>query len=310
MTNGGHMKTPDRIRILLLAFLAGISICSAQSLDQRLNAFGRDYAKGYVQPFIDVTGANLNSGLYHTADVENGLDIYIGVKVMGAFVPSGKETFTIASPYNGVSTSTATIFGGTGSPIPGAPNVSSVPQSYLDGASDFKSMKFVPYVVPQLAVGNIMGTQLMVRFYPSRDLKDIGKFSFFGFGVQHSLSQYIPMLPLNLSAQAVYQAVDLGDNFSAKAYSFGIQASKSLFVVSLYGGLAVESSSFSFAYTYKNPNPGGGSATAEKISMDFTGSNTFRLTIGAVVHLLIFDINADYNIGDISVVSAGIGVSL
>ncbi len=302
----------NRLRELLAIISAMLlfTFClHAQTIDQRLSAFSQDYAKGYVQPFVDIFGANLNSGLYHSADVSNGLSIYVGVKFMGAVVPSSKQSFDATSPFNGATSSEPTIFGGDGSTIPG----SIPPMSYLSGASVFKSVKLIPLLVPQLAVGNLMGTQLMVRYFPTQSFNEIGKVSFIGVGLQHSISQYIPVpaFPVNISAQAVYQSLTLGDNFSAKAYSVGVQASKSLMIVSFYCGLAVEKSTFSLSYNYTNPSPIADAVGAQKISMDFTGSNNFRVTAGLVFHPLpILAINADYNFGNVSVFSLGIGVSI
>ena len=303
-----------KYRFLILIMISGCLLTGTglkgQSIDQRLTAFTQDYARGYVQPFADVFGANLNSGLYQGANGSGGLDVYAGFKLMGAMVPSGKLNFLIASPYNGVTSSTATIFGGNGSTIPGYDQHPGAPQKYLDGASNLQSVKLVPLIIPQVSLGNFAGTQLMFRFIPARDLSQIGKLSMFGFGVQHSISQYIPLFPVRLSAQVAYQSISVGDNFSAKAYSVGVQASKNLIILTLYGGIAVEKSDFSLTYVYNSPigiHPA--SYQGEKYSIDLTGSNRFRATIGIVVHLLLFDVNADYNAGDISVISAGIGIT-
>jgi hypothetical protein len=275
----------------------------AQSIDQRLQSFASEYAKGYVQPLVDAVGANLNSGLYQSADTESELDIYAGVKVIGTFITSDMQTFNASSPYNGQVSSTATILGGNGADIPGA---ITPPSKYLNGAAAFGNVKLVPLFVPQASVGNFMGTQLMIRYLPAQNVSDVGQVSFWGVGVQHSLSQYIPMIPFCLAAQVAYQNLTVGDNFDASALSIGVQASKKILILTLYGGVAYERCGMTLSYTYTQP----GTSQTQKLSLDFTGENTVRATVGASINVLLFKINADYSLGKIPVGSVGIGIGL
>jgi hypothetical protein len=301
---GGIMKKTTHVFLSFLAmiiFFAESQIC-AQSIDQRLQSFATEYAKGYVQPLVDAFGANLNSGLYHSADTESALDIYGGIKIIGTFISSDMQTFNTASPYNNQASTTATVLGGNGSDIPGAPT----PGKYLNGAGAFGNVKLVPLFVPQASVGNFMGTQLMIRYLPAQNISDVGQVSFWGAGVQHSLGQYIPMIPLCLAAQVAYQHLTVGDNFTASAFSIGVQASKKIVLVTIYGGVAYEVCSMTLSYNYTQP----GTSQTQKVSVDFTGANTFRATVGASVNFLFFKVNADYSFGKIPVGSVGIGVGL
>jgi hypothetical protein len=60
------------------------------------------------------------------------------------------------------------------------------------------------------------------------------------------------------------------------------------------------------SYNYTKP----GTSQTQKLSVDFTGVNTFRATVGASVNFLFFKVNADYSLGKIPVGSVGIGVGL
>jgi hypothetical protein len=151
-----------------------------------------------------------------------------------------------------------------------------------------------------------MGTQLMIRYLPAQNISDVGQISFWGAGVQHSLSQYIPLIPLNLAAQIAYQSLTIGDHFDAKALSIGIQASKKVLIVTIYGGVAYERCTMTLSYNYVDPV----TSQAKNLSVDFTGANTIRATIGASVTFLFFKVNADYSFGKIPVGSVGIGVGL
>jgi len=147
---------------------------------------------------------------------------------------------------------------------------------------------------------------LMIRYLPAQNISDVGQVSFWGAAVQHSLSQYIPMIPLCLAAQVAYQHLTVGDNFTASAFSIGVQASKKIVLVTVYGGLAYEGCNMTLSYNYVNPV----TKQAENPSIDFTGANTVRLTVGASVNFLFFKINADYSLGKVPVGSVGIGVGL
>jgi hypothetical protein len=214
------------------------------------------------------------------------------------------QTFKTPSPYNGQTTTTATVLGGNGANIPGAP--SEAPQKYLDGATSFSSMKIMPLFVPQASVGNFMGTQLMIRYLPTQNISGVGKVSFWGFGIQHGLSQYIPLLPMHLAAQVAYQKLTVSDNFDASAFSIGVQASKKILILTLYGGIAYEHCAMTLSYNYENPI----SKQIQKYSVDFTGANAVRATVGVSVNILLFKVNADYSLGKIPVGSIGIGVGL
>ncbi len=146
----------------------------------------------------------------------------------------------------------------------------------------------------------------MIRYLPAQKISEVGKVSFWGFGVQHSLSQYVSIIPLHLAAQVTYQKLTVGDNFEASAFSLGIQASKKILLITVYGGLTYEHCTTTFSYNYVNPL----TTEVQKFSVDFTGANTMRLTLGACVNFLFFKINADYNLGKIPVGSIGIGVGL
>lgn len=77
--------------------------------------------------------------------------------------------------------------------------------------------------VPQLEVGSLYGTEMLVRFIPPVDLgKYIGKFAFWGIGIKHSISQYFydepeytednargNPAPFDMAAQIVYQGTNL-----------------------------------------------------------------------------------------------------
>ncbi|HZY10611.1 MAG TPA: DUF6588 family protein, partial [Bacteroidota bacterium] len=156
------------IFVLVIFGISGISY--AQGLEERLQKFGEDFAKGYTKPFIDAFGASLNSGWYHTANVDDGLSLYLGVKVMLMPIPDDGKKFKIASLYNGTIQEVPTAFGeDTEVPMSGAPPGVD-PSMYPKGFN----ISAVPMAVPHIAIGNMFGTRVMLRYFPKTKLGDYG----------------------------------------------------------------------------------------------------------------------------------------
>ena len=289
---------------VMIVLLAGTA--RAQSIEERLQKFGEEYAKGYVGPMGDQFGAALNSGWYHTADVSNGIDIYFGVRGMLMPLPEESKTFTIKSPWNGAVDSPPTAFGPDQEVTVSGVAPGANPQFYAKGQNI--SMSVLP--VPHISAGNIFGTRLMLRFLPPVELGDAGKLGFFGIGAQHSLSQYIPTVPLDLSAHAAYSRFSLGDLLSATGFTIGVEASKSFALLTVYGGVAYETSSFSFGYDASYTDPITMQAVNERVGFDISGANNVRATIGLTLSLGFLKINADYSAASQSVIVAGLGIGI
>jgi hypothetical protein len=64
--------------------------------------------------------------------------------------------------------------------------------------------------MPQIEIGSLLGTELTIRYIPRIDLgKNIGKFTFWGVGLRHSISQYIPNPYIDFAIQVAYQGTNL-----------------------------------------------------------------------------------------------------
>ncbi len=294
------------VAMMAIGILAGAA--QAQSIEERLQKFGQDYAKGYVGPLGDQFGAALNSGWYHDADVSDGISIYIGVKAMLMPLPDGSKTFNIQSPWPGGGVdSPPTVFGPESDvPVSGAPT-SADPNVYAKGLN----LNWSVLPVPHISAGNIFGTRLMIRFLPEIPLGDAGKLGFFGIGAQHSISRYIPMVPLDISAHIAYSKFSLGDLISANGFNFGVEASKSFAVLTVYGGLGYETSTFSFSYVASYTDPTQPSRTVDQnVGFDISGTNSVRATIGFTLSLGFLKVNADYSAASQSVLTAGVGIGI
>lgn len=177
----------------------------------------------------------------------------------------------------------------------------------LDGAAT------IPLAAPQISIGTIYGTQATFRYLPEVEISpELGKFKYFGFGIQHNLGMWLPIPVVDVAASFFTQKLNVGTLMEAKTTAFGLNVSKqfgfTFLNVTPYAGFMLESSKMTFGYdfpTYKDPN-NPANDTFEHISFDLEGQNKSRLTVGLSLRLLVFNINADYNIGKQNSATAGL----
>jgi hypothetical protein len=304
------MNRPLVIRTRVLAAIFGlcfgIGTASAQNpVEDAIKQLNSDNVRGYLQPFVNGFGANLNSGLYHSASIaEMGISVRFDIVAMGTMIGDAEKVFTAVAPptvpYAGSPVQTATIYGGQGTIISDPSGV-----SYQFQNGEVKT-SIIPLAVPQLTVGNFYGTQAVVRYAPIPSVGNFPKVTLFGIGARHSISRYLPTVPVDLAVSAFYQKFDVGEIMSAHAVSLGAQASKSFSVLTLYGGMAYESSSMDLSYTYTGP----GATPNTKVGVSIDGENSFRATAGFGLNLVILNLSADVNVGKVTVLSAAVGFGI
>ena len=117
--------------------------------------------------------------------------------------------------------------------------------------------------VPQIEVGSLYGTELLLRFIPPIKYDTVvGKFSFWGVGIKHSINQYWKRAPINLAAQFVYQGSSIENSVGAtnsqlsantSIMGFNIQASKEYEGFNFYSGFAYETININTGFTFYLP---------------------------------------------------------
>lgn len=295
----------NRIKIFASSWLIAILISCVfvsqgyAQLKDAIEQLNSDNTRGYLEPFIHAFGSNLNAGIYRTAGLPKmGIHLYVGVIAMGAMIPEGGRTYmgTPPPPYPQTPVKTASVFGDEGAVVDFGNGLS---YAFQDGQL---SGDFAPLAVPHIEIGSIFGTVLKLRYAPPYDLgEDIGKLKFLGYGLQHNVSQYIPLMPVDLSVGFFKQSLDVGDDLLAlDALSYGIQASKRFSVLTLYGAMALESTSMDVSYTFEG----------EEISLALDTGTQFRLTVGAQLKLAILILSGDFSLSKYNTVSLGIGLGL
>jgi len=185
------------------------------------------------------------------------------------------------------------------------------------GLGDFLSdVSFLPFAAPQASIGTVLGTRAVFRYIPAVDIplvditEDIGQFSWFGWGVQHNPGVFFPNpLPLDVSIGFFKQSLKLGTVLEANTTAYGLTVSKTLgvglFNITPYAGYLIEKSTLHFAYDF-TLDAGTLDEQTFDIDFDLEGENKSRITIGLSMKLLIFNINADYNMGNYNSVTVGI----
>ena len=175
---------------------------------------------------------------------------------------------------------------------------------YLDG------LTVVPLFAPQLSIGTIVGTQFTFRYLPNYNIKDLGEFKYFGFGVQHNPGIWFPNpLPIDICASYFTQTLDVGTIFTTKASAFGINLSKRFgpgaLNITPYAGFMLETSEMTFDYTSTLTTPNGGTQQIH-VNLPLKGDNKSRITLGLSLKLLFLNVNADYNIATYNSFTGGL----
>jgi len=311
---------------LLFALLLGQNVF-AQDLGTLLTNVGPDYAQSYLAPFTTGLGTNLNSGWFGGFDPAGYTKLpfvphfYVGVKFNAVIMQDEDKYFTqdfrATIPIGGVNRDAilkmnyaSTIFGSTNAAVGKVydANTNTYLGDYttIGGISD---TKFVPLFVPHFGFGTLLGTDIMLRVSPGFDMGDYGSFSMIGGALRHSLGGYVKNMPFDISAQFGYQTMGLKDKYHNKFITgnsmfVNLQFSKSISIVTIYGGAQYENYSVDVNYIF---NVGGYN---QAVSFNQTSDNSFRGLAGATISAGPVHFNADLNMGNKFSFSGGIGIGL
>lgn len=183
----------------------------------------------------------------------------------------------------------------------------------LDVGGLLDEVPALPLFAPQLSIGTVFGTQVVLRYVPAIEIEDLGEFNYFGFGIQHNPKVWLPIpIPVDISASFFTQSMEMGSVATANATAFGLNVSKTFGVKMLnitpYGGFMYENSSMEFNYDYAIDTPAGPST--QEISFKLDGENESRIMVGLSLRLGVLNLNADYNMAKYNSVTAGVGFGL
>ncbi len=172
----------------------------------------------------------------------------------------------------------------------------------------------LPLFAPQLSVGTVFGTQVVLRYVPTTKIENLGEFNYFGFGIQHNPKVWLPIpIPVDISASFFTQSMKIGNIATANATAFGLNVSKTIgfkmLNITPYGGYMYENSSMEFTYNYFIDTPTQNNVPQE-INFTSDGENESRITAGLSLRLGVLNLNVDYNMAKYNSVTAGVGFGL
>jgi hypothetical protein len=324
------------IRNLTAFLFVGILVgntATAQDLQQQLSKMGHDAAVGYVTPLLSGWGNDLNSGIYYSADLHDILGFDIGVKAASSHFTDADKIYSFQLPNQMTTTISGvpiTLHAGTdydqnvtansavgskdstnvytkATSIYGRRKILTLPGGFDPGAIG------VPLAMPQLNLGLPFGIEVMARYIPTVKIGDYGKFNYMGFGVRYNIDQWIPLCPVNIAVHYMTQKLNFKssndeDVFSGKANAYGVEVSKRLFILTLYGGFQLENSTLTL-----NDFTGYDAATGTNIPIpgfEVKGADKSRFTVGARLLLLFINVHAEYSFATNPVLAAGVGISI
>ena len=246
------------------------------------NDYPVTYIQSYMQPFATAFGTTVISGVYHRAYAKEFPHGDIGIKAIRIHIPDQDRFFIYENEK------VPTVFG-----------------QVTNDSSLATGTGLIKYTLPiyQLNFGMFSGFEVMIRGN-KYFIREIGNMEFWGLGVRYGMSDIIPMtiIPLDMSVQVIYHTYSMGDWLNSGTFAMNLQTSTDLKVipVTIFGGVGYESTSLKLS-TDKIPEIG--SSAVGDISIN--GKNKLRVTIGAGVTLLLFNIHAEFNYGEYNSVAGG-----
>lgn len=286
----------------IVCALASTGANAQTELENALKQYSAETVTGYIQPVADLFGADMHAGYYHNAWIApTGFSLGFDIIVMGSIVEDAQKFYTANTPpgFDPATFKTATIFGGKGTTVAH----SSTPGLEYKGSDGIFNTSIFPLAVPQLRIGSLYGSDLTFRFVTIPEIGDekVPIITLWGVGARHSISQYISQSPVDIAAGVYFNSFTVGDIMDFKGFAVNLQASKSIKILILYGGIAYESSKMNLTYSSTDPN------VPAAVDIDLDGANNFRFTAGVGLSLGIIKVFADANFGTVTNYSAGIG---
>jgi hypothetical protein len=278
------------ILIALLVFVFCVSSFSQNNLESQLtniltNGFDESYIREYTKPLASALNTGMGGAQYHRAYTKGFPRFDAGISGVYLFVPDNDLDFLFQG------NKVPTFFGSRSS-------INNVLGTELDG-----------FLLQQLHVnvGLFANFELLGRGFKFT-VDEIGDITMLGFGVKYGISDLIPipMFPIDLSVQALYQTLDIGDWVNSGTFGMNLNASKGLVVlpIDIYAGVGFETSTLTIK---TNDIPGISQFGIGDVSLD---TENFRLNLGLSWTLLILNVHADYNIGEYNSIGGGIMVVL
>lgn len=283
----------------------------------------------YMEPFGRMFNTSINGGWYQAAKPHKLLGFNITLVASVAMAPVDSKTFDVAALsldklelVNAQQNIAPTISGATlAGPTLRFKDQPSVTFDLPQGAG----LPLVPLPFVQVGLGLPFSTEVTVRMLPAMDLGEYGRFSLWGIGVKNQFKDFIPglkALPIDISLMVGYTKfkyeydIDASNDQSlfldASGFTGRILVGKSIPVLSVYAGLGYSQAitNLGVAGEYQlDTGTGTPNTVTDPVKLEFP-DKSFSANVGLRIKLAFISIHADYTLGDYSLFSGGLGISI
>ncbi|MCX2679566.1 hypothetical protein OOZ15_06380 [Galbibacter sp. EGI 63066] len=329
-------------KILFITLLLSGLLSTAQQNVNDLLAAGVDdaqrFTNDYLAPASEGLMYGMSNGWFNSAKAKPFLGFEISIIGNISPVKDGKKSFVLnTADYENlqftdgsVSKEVATALGdieGIEVYVEGevAPGVTERAEFTLPTGLASENVNFVPTAFLQASVGLFKGTEVKMRFFPKVDSDDV-KVGFYGFGVQHEFTEWLPvdnLFPVAISGLIGYTHLDGSYDFTdtgvvdgenqrfetgANTWVFQAIASTKLPVINFYGSLGylTGKSQTDLLGTYVVQS---GPFQEETITDPFSVSKKasgVKATLGTKLKLSFFRLNVDYTLAEFNSLNVGV----
>ena len=272
-------------------------------LESVIQQFSGAAIQGYIQPLADALVANLSIGYINSTIPGRKLSISVELIGMTAAVDDAMRVYSAATPtgFQPATIDAPTIFGGAATEV----QHSTIPGLSYRPSDGLVDAEYFPTFGPQIRVGGLLGTELVVRYASSSlvktlDEEDFPELTLLGIGVQHSLTQYIKGLPLELSIGGSFNSIKFGDIVDLSATSYGLNVGKSFGLIGLSGGVQSDGGTMNLTYNSTDPNGAG------DVDVDIDVKRALRFRAGASLSLGFLRLFGDAAFGDVTSYAGGL----
>jgi hypothetical protein len=280
------------------------SLVLANEVESNLSVYGQENAKGYMLPIRDALSAGLSGGLYYSAHIPQE-KFYARIEFQAQRISFGDDDRTFRATTEDYFPDPTSV---------DAPTVVGTEQSItVDDPVSGASFTFpgglnigaLALGVPQLRLGGLQGTEALVRWL-AVDIgdSDLGELDMFGFGIRHSISQYLEQAPLDMAGMVQYQSMKVGSNdiLDSSLWNLGVHGSRRFGVLEPYGGLGLDIFSLKLKYDQTVGQE------SRPITVEYGAKTSVHATLGLGLNVAIFHANAELNLAEKT--TWGIGLSI
>ncbi|MEO0161941.1 MAG: DUF6588 family protein [candidate division WOR-3 bacterium] len=305
-----------KLHLIFLLFLNPL-FCQQdyEVLAEKIKKISEDLLEGYTQPLITSFGTGIATGLFHSARSHKFLGFDIGLRAMVIQIPEFARYFDTqvltCSLVNNhlvydslVLDSVSTIFGPRNTTyVPVTGNAVGIPP-YIPGGFN---LSLVPLAVPQVDIGLISGSELLIRYVPFTFKGS--RVEFLGLGFKQHINRLPFMkgisLPLDIALGGVLQDFGIKDAagykiVASKNWALQMILSKDLIAFEPMLGLGLERTKVYFAYEFEFEIPdttysGQRIKVKKDVDVEIVAQNSYRAIVGFTFKLGIFYLHYDYN---------------